>query len=226
MLSGTENHKAPSFRIELELLRQGYELIAGVDEVGRGALAGPLCLGLVIFGIPVISAPPREFQLHINDSKKISPSCRMRALSIIAEYSLCMCSLMVSHKVVDRLNVNGATEYALNRMLETVSLKPDVVIMDGRFVFSCGVPVISQIAGDRNSFSIASASIVAKVRRDEILCRLDHRYPGYCLGKNKGYGTRDHREAIVKNGPCPIHRKSFDPVKTLISQNGLFDRED
>jgi len=217
--------QAPSFVLEQELVGQGYRAIAGVDEVGRGSLAGPLCLGLVIFGLSTIAEPPSLFAGCINDSKKISPRARHRALDVIGRHALFHGYFMVSHRVVDRLSINGATEFALIRMLEVIPVKPDIIIMDGKFNFQCPVPLKTVIRGDSRTYSIASASIVAKIQRDEVLRRLDTRYPGYGLACNKGYGTLAHREAIARLGPSAIHRKSYEPVKSLVSQGGLFGYE-
>jgi ribonuclease HII len=206
----------PTFAIEKLLLEEGFSLIAGVDEVGRGALAGPLCVGVVIFDAALITSTEGVIQ-GINDSKKLSPRQRESGLEIIRARSIYSSSILVSHRTVDRLNINCATEFALNRLIESITIKPDVIILDGNFSFNSPVPIRSILKGDTKSISIASASIVAKVHRDSIMERFDDIYPGYHFSSNKGYGTRRHLESLTSRGPSPIHRRSYEPARTLIS---------
>ncbi len=205
----------PSFDIEKEFLDKGYRHIAGVDEAGRGSLAGPLCVGLVIFRPREILSFPGEL-FCINDSKKMSPAARQNSLPIIHQKSLIAHHGMVSHRVVDRINVNRATEFALSRLLDGIDIKPDVILLDGNFTFELGVPVVPVSKGDNRSISIAAAGIVAKVNRDCIMEKMDSIYAGFNFKQNKGYGTREHIAALEKNGHCPIHRTSYEPVKTLV----------
>lgn len=205
----------PSFDIEKQLLVCGHDVIAGVDEAGRGALAGPLCVGLVIYDRSCILSS--SGMPGINDSKKLSVKKRTAALGIIAGRCLTAFSVLVSHRTIDRININRATELALVRLLERIPIRPDVVLLDGNFSFKVSVPVLSIPQGDTKSVSIASASIVAKVQRDMILDKLDARYPEYGFKTNKGYGTRRHIQAIYDIGFSPLHRKSYEPVKSLIS---------
>ncbi len=205
----------PSFNIEKVLVAQGINLIAGMDEVGRGALAGPLCVGMVIYDASFIRATKKL--RGIDDSKKLSHRKRVDALEIIAKNCLFSTSLLVSHRIIDRMNVNGATRFAIHKLLESVPMKPDLVLLDGNYSIDATVPVISLVKGDSRSVSIASASIVAKVRRDMILDRLDALYPDYHFCSNKGYGTSRHIQTIHEVGFCPLHRRSYDPVKGIIS---------
>jgi ribonuclease HII len=193
-------------------------VIAGVDEAGRGSLAGPLSVGIVIYDREIIMSSPEVLLENIDDSKKLTPAKRIRSMGIIMENSVFMKAEMVSHAIVDRLNVNAATEFALGKLLLRLPVKPDVIIMDGNFNFSVGIPVISVIGGDSKSITIASASIAAKVTRDGIMDKFGTIYPDYGFGKHKGYGTAAHREAIIKFGPCPIHRKTYEPVKSMIKK--------
>ncbi|MCP4130301.1 MAG: ribonuclease HII [bacterium] len=214
----------PTFDIEKELINQGYHTIAGVDEAGRGCLAGPLSVGLVIYSSSFISNPHDEILRNINDSKKIPHKRRAPLVDTINKHSQLSTYTMVSHKIIDRLNINGATEYAIKKLLSIIPVKPDILIMDGRFKFNLGIPYRSIIKGDSLSLSIASASIQAKVQRDRIIEKIDTIYPGYDLKTNKGYGTKKHREAIQEIGFSAIHRKSYEPVKSMISgQKGIFD---
>ncbi len=129
---------------------------------------------------------------------------------------------MASHRTVDRLNVNGATEYLLAKIIANLAEPPDVVIMDGRFSFSPGMRFIAVRGGDSRSISIASASIEAKIRRDAILDEFDLLYPGYGFKRNKGYGTLEHRESIGRIGPSPVHRRSFAPLRDMACREDLF----
>ncbi|TAL33952.1 MAG: ribonuclease HII [Spirochaetes bacterium] len=205
----------PSFEIEHELLRQGCRLIAGIDEAGRGALAGPLCVGLVVFDCSLFHDIPPELSA-INDSKKLTPRARRALRDVIRRHAYAQRTIMISPSLVDSLNVNGATERALDRLLKKLDPMPDAVIMDGNFRFSPGVRFIPVIRGDSRSISIAAASIAAKVDRDLVMEKYDLRYPGYLLRKNKGYGTPDHMDALGARGPSPIHRRSFEPVKSML----------
>ncbi|PKL41282.1 MAG: ribonuclease HII [Spirochaetae bacterium HGW-Spirochaetae-1] len=207
----------PSFALELDLISRGYHIIAGVDEAGRGALAGPLSLGLTMFSTEFIHNPDKIFLTGINDSKLLTPNKREKALAIIGSRCLLSTATMVSHRIIDSLNINGATEFALKKLLSGISIKPDIVIMDGNFKFDIGMPYMAVKKGDRKSLSIASASIAAKVARDHIMDKFEDIYPGYDFRGNKGYGTRRHCESLKLKGPCPIHRKSYEPVKSLLS---------
>lgn len=208
-----------SFDIEKKLFNEGYKTIAGIDEAGRGALAGPLVLGLVIFSEQFIINTPAEILQEVRDSKVLTASKRVNALNIIKNYSEYTDEEIVSHTIVDRLNINAATEYAVKRLIEKATPAPDAVIMDGNFRFNITIPFFSIIKGDMKSISIASASIAAKVYRDDLMRKYEDQYPGYLFYKNKGYGTREHKEAIFRLGPCAIHRKSYEPVKSIVSKN-------
>lgn len=204
----------PTFSLERDLIEEGFSLIAGVDEAGRGSLAGPLSVGLVMYDASFILTNIRGIP-GINDSKKLTPCRRTAALDVIRRHSLTATSIMVNHRVIDRLNVNGATEYAILNLLKFLPVKPDILLLDGNFSFNLGIPVRSILKGDERSTSIASASIAAKVRRDAVLDTFDSLYPGYNFKRNKGYGTREHIRAIAAAGCSPIHRRSYEPVKSM-----------
>lgn len=206
----------PTFDIERTLIREGISLIAGIDEVGRGALAGPLCLGIVIFDASFIQATNGPLA-GIDDSKKLTHRKRIIALESIRKLAILCTSILVSHRTVDRLGINGATEFALNRLIEQVPVRPECIILDGNFSFHSTIPIRSITKGDQKSISIASASIAAKVRRDLILTAFEALYPGYQFSKNKGYGTRGHIKAIHEAGICPVHRRSYEPLRSLLS---------
>jgi ribonuclease HII len=207
-----------SFEIEKKLLADGYNIIAGIDEAGRGALAGPLSVGLVIFNKSFIQNPTEEILLRIRDSKELSPQKRNKALKLIERESVCVKTAIISHQIIDKLNVNRATEYAVKLLLKKASPSPDIIIMDGNFKFNVGIPFIPIIKGDSKSISIASGSIAAKVKRDSIMDKYELIYPGYSFIKNKGYGTNAHRKAISELGPCLIHRRTYEPVKSMVKE--------
>lgn len=216
----------PDFSIEKELYSQGYRVIAGIDEAGRGALAGPLSLGMVIYPLSIFNDTPEPVSKSIADSKKLTAKKRVKALTIIMNHALSYTSAFVSHTVIDSTNINIATQQGIHKLLAKSAIKPDVIIMDGNFKFKFDIPFISVIKGDNRSISIASASIVAKVSRDDLMDKLDCRYPGYGFCGNKGYGTREHMASLTDIGFSSIHRKSYEPVKSIIEgQRLLFDED-
>ncbi len=228
MIQGADEQSAsfimPDFSIESALSGEGYRLIAGVDEAGRGALAGPLAVGMTIYDVSLFTSPPEDIITRIRDSKKLSPTRRLRALETIARYSLFSHAEMVSHRAIDENNIIQAINMALKKLVNTSPLRPDIILMDGTIIFDVGIPMIPVKKGDNRSFSIASASIEAKVRRDLVMDRFDLRHPGFGFARNKGYGTAEHRHAIEKNGPCAIHRRSYEPLRSLMENNkGLFE---
>jgi ribonuclease HII len=216
----------PDFLIEKELHAEGYRLIAGIDEAGRGALAGPLSLGMVIYNPSIYADTPDDIQNYITDSKKLTPKKRMDALSLIKNYSFLYSSVFVPHTVIDSTNINKATEIGIHKLLAKSHIKPDVIIMDGNFRFKFDIPFISVIKGDNRSITIASASITAKVYRDIIMEKMDNKYPGYGFSCNKGYGTRNHMESLMDKGISEVHRKSYEPVKSMIKGQKLLFNED
>ncbi len=213
----------PSFDIELKLLSSGYKIIAGIDEAGRGPLAGPLSLGIVIYDTSILLNPPETLIHNIRDSKKLTEKKRLYALEIIKNNALITKTIFVPHKIIDLININRATEFALHKALRSIQIKPDVIIMDGNFSFSTpGIPFIPVIKGDSRSITIASASICAKVDRDNIMNRFHQKYPEYGFDKNKGYGTRAHLQAIEQFGYSHIHRRSYEPVRSMLTGNNRF----
>ena len=218
-------HKGvPDFSIEKELRDNGYRFIAGIDEAGRGALAGPLGIGLVIYNCDIFDEIPREISESVNDSKQLSHKKRTIALDIIKRFASSCVSAYIPHTIIDSININRATEYGIHRIIEKSPIKPDIIIIDGNYRFSFNIPSVSVIKGDSKSLSIASASIVAKVRRDFIMDKIGARYAGYGFCENKGYGTAVHLSAIEEMGFSSVHRKSYEPVKSMIEKQGsLFD---
>jgi len=216
----------PDFSIEKELYSKGYRFIAGVDEAGRGALAGPLSVGMVIYPLSVFNDIPEPVSRSIADSKKLTAKKRVEAISIIMNFSLSYTSAFVSHTAIDSTNINIATKNGIHKLLAKSEIKPDIIIMDGNFKFKFDIPFISVIKGDNRSLSIASASIIAKVSRDNLMDKLDCRFPGYGFCGNKGYGTREHMASLADKGFSSIHRKSYEPVKSIIEcQRSLLDED-
>ena len=180
----------------------GITRVAGVDEVGMGPLAGPVVAAAVIFS-PGISIP------GVNDSKRLSPRQREKLAGIISQEAVAVGIGEASVGEIDRLNIYHAGLLAMWRAVRALSPEPEVLFIDGRNILDLKIPQRAFPQGDRDHFSIASASIVAKVYRDQLMRNLGHVYPKYGLAQHKGYGTREHIEAIEKHGLTPVHRVSF-----------------
>ncbi|MDD5437031.1 MAG: ribonuclease HII [Candidatus Omnitrophica bacterium] len=194
-------------RIERRLSRSGHRLVAGVDEAGRGPLAGPVVAGAIIL-------KETDFACEIDDSKKLSAKKREKAYREILKKAIVGVGI-VDEKTIDEINIYQATLKAMQLALQDLKIPPDYVIVDGRMKLTTKCPLKCIIKGDSKSMSIAAASIIAKVTRDSIMKRYDEEYPQYGFARHKGYGTRLHKEALVKFGPSPIHRYSFRPIKSL-----------
>lgn len=187
---------------EKRLRDKGFSSIAGVDEAGRGPLAGPVCAAAVIL-------PEGIYIEGLNDSKKLSEKKREELYDIIINSAVSYNIEMVSEKVIDEINILQATYLAMNRAVEGLEVKPDYVLIDGNRIENMKIAHETVIKGDSKSVSIAAASILAKVTRDRYICKLADKYPEYNFQKHKGYGTAEHREAILKYGPCELHRRTF-----------------
>lgn len=185
---------------------KGYKYIAGVDEAGRGPLAGPVFAAAVIFEKGV-------YIPEINDSKKLSEKKREELFDVITEKALSYAIVSVDEKEIDSINILNATLKCFDMAVSSLEIKPDVALIDGNRCGNMSVPYETIVKGDAKSMSIAAASILAKVSRDRYIMELDSVYPEYNFKKHKGYGTKEHIEAIQKYGPCPIHRLSFKGVK-------------
>lgn len=196
-------------RIEREKRNEGYAYIAGVDEAGRGPLAGPVYAAAVIL-------PEDVFIEGINDSKKLSEKKREALFDIICEKAVSYSIFSVDEKRIDKINILNATFEAMNGAVNGLSVKPDYVLIDGNRIQGMEIEHETVIKGDLKSISIAAASILAKVSRDRFICRMAEKYPEYGFEKHKGYGTAAHNEAILKHGPCPIHRRTF--LKKLLGE--------
>ena len=198
-------------QIEEELYSSGVNLICGIDEAGRGPLAGPVVVGAVIM--------PRDSMIEgVNDSKKVSEKKREKLFDIITEEAIAYGVGIIDQKEIDRINILNATKEGLTMAVKELNPKPDLIIVDALSKIDTeGIPYKSIIKGDAKCYSIACASIIAKVIRDRIMRQWDEVYPQYKIIKQKGYGTAAHIAAIKEYGLCPLHRLSF--VKNIINKN-------
>lgn len=193
--------------IEERLHQCGTRLIAGVDEAGRGPLAGPVVAAAVILS-------PDNIPQGIRDSKKLTARQRLRLFHQIRKSAISIGVGIVSARAIDMVNILEATKWAMVEAVESLKIRCDCVIVDGRALPRMALPVIGMIKGDARCISVASASVVAKVTRDRLMDTMDLLYPRYSFRYNKGYGTRVHIEALRRYGPTRIHRFSFQPVST------------
>ena len=199
----------PDFEVETQLITEGYRAVAGVDEVGRGCIAGPVTAAAVILD-------PKNIPNGLNDSKKLSLKQREKAFSEIQE----KCVFFVAHSTVseiDQINILQASLLAMERAIAGLNINPDFVLIDGNKSPEALIAKCKTIVnGDSKSLSIAAASIVAKITRDRIMSRLDKEFPGYDWSKNAGYPTKFHKSAILNIGITPHHRRSFKPVHNIL----------
>ena len=186
---------------EREMLAQGAEFIGGMDEAGRGPLAGPVVAAAVIMPLDCVIE-------GVDDSKQVSEKKRERLYDEIVEKAIAYKICLVDEKTIDEINILNATKKAMTECVQGLSVRPDVVLVDA-VKLALEVPTKAIIKGDALSYSIAAASILAKVYRDRLMREYDKQYPQYGFAKHKGYGTKDHIEAIRTYGPCPIHRRTF-----------------
>lgn len=187
---------------EKEALAKGYKSVCGVDEAGRGPLAGPVCAAAVILPEGVIID-------CVNDSKKLSEKKRESLFDVIREQALSYSIAYATVDEIEEINILNATMLAMRRAIDGLDIKADYAMIDGNKIPPIDIDAECIVKGDAKSMSIACASILAKVSRDRLLYKYAEEYPMYGFDKHKGYGTKVHREAILKYGPCPYHRKSF-----------------
>jgi len=206
----------PNLDEEKKLWKKGYKLVAGLDEAGRGPLAGPVVVAAVIINPKFRSRILKELK-GVKDSKKLSFKQREEIFEVLTNCNFIEWGISkVSEKVIDKINILEATKLGMLKALEGLGCKADHLILDGNFKIDSRTPQKSIIKGDEKVFSCAAASIIAKVTRDRIMLKYDKKYPEYGFKKHKGYPTQSHRSMLKKHGPCPIHRKSFSPVAGLI----------
>jgi len=196
-------------RQERALIRQGHAHIAGIDEAGRGAWAGPVIAAAVILPI---EARQLTVLRGVRDSKLLSPARRAALFPTIHQIALAVGVGMASHVEIDALGIVSATQLAMQRAVESLSLTPDALLIDAVPLPDVPLPQRVLFHADTLCLSVAAASIIAKVTRDRLMVELDARYPGYGFAQHKGYGTRLHQQALTQLGPSAIHRMTFEPV--------------
>lgn len=205
--------RPPDLGHESELRSLGYELIAGIDEVGRGALAGPVVAGAVI--LPLLADLP-WFEL-VRDSKELNSRKRESLFEVIKKEAVAVGIGIVSAQVIDSVNILKATKLAMMQAVERLPKKPNFLLIDRLGLSQCPIPQMGITRGDKTCLSIACASIIAKVTRDHMMEELDQVYPGYGFARHKGYGTRRHISCLRELGPSPVHRLYFAPVTNVIT---------
>ena len=209
-----KNHQSPSFAEEKKLEAQGYRLIAGVDEVGRGALAGPVVAAAVLLP-SYIDAP---WLNQVKDSKQLSPTSRQLLFHHIREIAISTGIGITPNDTIDNQGIINATRLAMKLAIDKLSPPPEALLIDYMLLSEVPLPQKGIKDGDSLCVSIACASIIAKVSRDHLMVELDRAYPGYGLAQHKGYGTKEHLSCLRRLGPSPIHRQSFKPVREIINQ--------
>ena len=190
------------WEFEHKHLDAGYQFVCGVDEAGRGPLAGPVCAAAVIL--------PTDIDIPgLNDSKKLSDKKRRELFPEICEKAIAYGIAFADHKEIDEINILQATYLAMERAIGKLSVKADFALIDGNRAKDFGIPVETVVGGDGRSASIAAASVLAKVTRDDYMLEMSRTYPEYAFEIHKGYGTKAHYAALAEHGPCPIHRMTF-----------------
>jgi len=200
----------PDFNEEKKLWKKGYKRVACIDEVGRGPLAGP------VVAVAVFITPNSKLTVpKMRDSKKLSPKRRQKLYKILTGNPAVRWGIgSVSEKVIDKINILEATKLAMEKAVKNLKSKADYLILDGNIKINSSVPQKSIVKADEKVFSVALASIIAKVTRDRLMEKYAKKFPEYGFDRHKGYGTSQHRKALKKHGHCKIHRKSFRPIKT------------
>lgn len=206
-------------KYEREYLKSGYKYICGIDEVGRGCLFGPVTAAAVIMPLYLKNDENIENIIEgIEDSKKLKPQKRDELSKKIIETSIAYSIYSVSEKIIDKINILNATKLTMIKSIENLKIKPDILFIDA-LKLDIDIKQISIIKGDLKSYSIGCASILAKVSRDKMMNNMPEKYQKYKIYKNKGYGTKEHIEAIEKYGPSDKHRFTFEPVKSYNHNN-------
>lgn len=198
------------YEFENAALNEGFKTVCGIDEAGRGPLAGPVCAAAVIL--------PLDLEIEgLNDSKKLSEKKREALYDIITEKAVAYSIALVDEKTIDEINILQATFKAMRNAVEGLSVKPDIALIDGNQKPGLSIEQRTIVKGDAKSMSVAAASILAKVTRDRLMIKLDEEYPEYQFAKHKGYGTKLHYECLEKYGVSPVHRRTF--LKKLLGDN-------
>jgi len=212
-LTLVKNHR-PSFAEEKHLRSQGYTLIAGVDEAGRGALIGPVVAAAVIMPKTIMAG----WRKKVRDSKQLSPATRELLYKHIVDTGIAVGTGEASHEIIDRQGIVKATCIAMKSAIEMLVIQPQFVLIDYLELPEFSIPQKGITNGDSLCFSISCASIIAKVTRDRLIVQMDTEYPGYGLARHKGYGTKEHLDCLQRMGPCPAHRRTFRPVSEVVNR--------
>jgi ribonuclease HII len=212
-LTTRNGNTLPHLQKELALLEQGYRFIAGLDEAGRGAWAGPVVAAAVI--LPLDSPDLQDALFGLRDSKQLSPARREQLFDVIRTTALATAVGLAPPDLVDRINVVAATRQAMEQALAELCAAPDYLLVDHLQLPSVKLPQLAFPKADSSSLTVAAASVIAKVTRDRLMVEVNRKYPAYAFDRHKGYGTQLHRTALTKHGPCPIHRMSYQPLRAL-----------
>jgi len=202
----------PTFLEEQKLWNSGYKFIAGLDEVGRGTIAGPVVTGIVVLPESLSG----EWVSHINDSKRMTPKRRQYVLGHLQDSAIALQTGISSVEEVDQLGIVEAVQLAMKRSVCSIQITPQFLLMDAFELNGIDIPQKAIVKGDTLSMSIAAASILAKETRDSLMVGFHEKFPQYGFDSHKGYGTKKHIEALKLYGPCPLHRKTFRPVSEYI----------
>ncbi len=200
------------FDYENKFLSKGYKLIAGVDEAGRGPLAGP-----VVVACAIMPLDKQDIIDGVNDSKKLTPKKRDILYDQIIQKAICYTVSIIDHKTIDKINILEATKQGMCNCINNMKTPPDIALIDAVKVLDVSVPTLPIIHGDALSYNIACASIIAKVTRDRLMLEYDKQYPQYNFKQHKGYGTAEHIRLLKQYGKCPIHRNTF--IKHFVGDN-------
>lgn len=214
--------QAPTLIEEMALVEQGYCFVAGLDEAGRGCLAGPVVAAAVILPLSDDPASVQERFAGVHDSKQLTLAARERLYDVIMQHAVAVGVGMGSVEIIDERNILQATKYAMCQALTRLSPQPQALLLDAIHLPTIMLPQRSIIKGDARCLSIAAASIIAKVTRDRLMLQLHQEYPAYGFNQHKGYGTEAHLAAIHQHGVTPHHRRSFSPIRELLF--GLFSQ--
>lgn len=209
--------RRPNLKFEWARWQDGVELVAGVDEVGRGPLAGPVAAGAVILPPNVRAAGRFRWLKRVNDSKQLTALQREQLVDDIVEHSLAAAVAFIPVEQIDRIGIAEASRQAMLAAVGDLRVRPGHLLIDGFGIKACSLPQTAIIDGDAISLSIGCASIIAKVARDRVMQERDADYPAYGFASNKGYATPTHMRAIRTLGPCVLHRRSFSPVREMVA---------